>query len=87
MRSSIAVISALVAVAAAGAHEPIEVTSTLEVTITSCGPDVPDCPATATPAPEEPSTIYSTVDVTITSCPPEGENQTHLHDNRKCILI
>lgn len=61
--------------------------STKEVTITSCGPDVPDCPGSQTAAPPAPTgtgvspgqseggeTQYTTKLITITDCPPEVPN-------------
>lgn len=62
MRTSIAILSALVATVAAGTTY-----TTVDVTITSCPPEVTSCPGEEVYHPE---TVYSTVDVTITSCPP-----------------
>jgi len=67
---------ALATVALAGAalaHEEAQSTvySTQYYTITSCPPEVPDCPATKTSSvvPLTTSTVYSTTTRTITDCP------------------
>ena len=72
--------------ASTGAPAQSTVYETEELTITSCPPEVTDCPASktkthpapsTTTAPEGPmttSTIYETSKYTITSCPPEVPN-------------
>jgi len=41
------------------------------VTVTDCGPDVPDCPVQTPTVPMTTSTVYATNVVTITDCAPE----------------
>lgn len=67
MRTSYAIISALAGTAVA--HTAY---TTLDVTITSCGPEVTNCPGEHPAAHPQEQTQYSTAVVTVVSCGPEA---------------